>query len=89
MGLQSLQAEYHVAFSAYTKYRQTVEYFENTALANAQLITTTANTQIFNGNINYLEWVQMINQATVVKSDYVEAIKNLNESIIQLNYFTN
>ncbi len=89
IGLLSLQAEYQAAFSAYNKYRQTVHYFENTALVNAQLITTTANTQISNGNINYLEWVQLINQATAVKSDYVEAIKNLNESIIQLNYFTN
>jgi cobalt-zinc-cadmium resistance protein CzcA len=88
-GLQSLQSEYQQAINQYNKYLQTVHYFENTALKNATLITVTANQQLANGNINYLEWVQLINQATVVKSDYVEAVKNLNEAINQLNYFIN
>ena len=89
VGLQSLQSEYQVALAQYNKYHQTVEYFETKALKNATLITTTANQQLATGNINYLEWVQVINQATTVKNDYVEAVKSLNESIIQLNYFTN
>jgi len=89
VGLRSLKAEYEVAVAQYRKHQETVQYYENTALKNAALITTTANQQLANGNINYLEWVQVINQATTVKSDYVEAIKNLNQSIIELNYFTN
>lgn len=87
--LQSLQSDYQQAINQYKKYLQTVHYFENTALKNATLITNTANQQLANGNINYLECVQLINQATVVKSDYVEAVKNLNEAINQLNYFIN
>jgi heavy metal efflux system protein len=87
--LRSLQSAYQEAFAQYNKYLETVRYFETKALKNAALITATANQQLANGNINYLEWVQLISQATTVKSDYAEAIKNLNESIIQLNYFTN
>ena len=89
VGLQTLQSEYQTAFAQYNKYLQTVQYFESTALKNATLITTTANQQLANGNINYLEWVQVINQAIAVKNDYTEAVKSLNESIMQLNYFTN
>ncbi len=89
VGLQMLQSEYQTAFAQYNKYLQTVQYFESTALNNATLITNTANLQLNNGNINYLEWVQVINQAITVKNDYTEAVKNLNESIVQLNYFTN
>ena len=89
VGLQTLQSEYQTAFAQYNKYLQTVQYFENTALKNAALITTIANQQLTNGNINYLEWVQVINQAIAVKNDYTEAVKMLNESILQLNYFTN
>jgi heavy metal efflux system protein len=88
-GLQSLQTEYQIAFAQYNKYLRTVEYYENSGLKNAALITTTANQQLNNGNINYLEWVQLINQATIVKSDYAEAVKSLNEFTIYLNYFTN
>ncbi len=89
VGLKTLQSEYQAAVLQYNKYLHTVQYFENTALKNAALITATANLQLNNGIINYLEWVQVISQATTVKNDYTEAVKNLNESIIQLNYFTN
>jgi cobalt-zinc-cadmium resistance protein CzcA len=88
-GLQMLQSEYNIALAQYKKYTQSIQYFENTALKNAIIIANTANTQLVNGNINYLEWVQLINQVTTVKSEYVEAVKNLNDSILQLNYFTN
>ena len=66
-----------------------VQYFEKSGLKNAALITSTASQQLANGSINYLEWVQVINQAITVKSDYIEAVKNLNDSIILLHYFTN
>jgi cobalt-zinc-cadmium resistance protein CzcA len=87
--LQALQSEYQAALVEYKKYKQTVEYFETAALKNATVISNTANQQLAAGIINYLEWVQVINQAVTVKNDYAEAVKNLNESIIQLNYFTN
>ncbi|ULQ53495.1 CusA/CzcA family heavy metal efflux RND transporter [Flavihumibacter fluvii] len=89
VGIQAMQAEQTVAINQYKKHLQTVQYYERTALKNAQLITITAQQQMANGNINYLEWVQLVNQATIIRNDYVEAIRSLNESIIQLNYFSN
>lgn len=88
-GLQRLQTEYQVAIAQYNKYIQTVQYFESKALNNASLIVATANLQLANGSINYLEWVQVINQATAVRSDYIEAVRSLNEAAIQLNFFIN
>jgi len=88
-GLQALQTEYQSALKQYNKYAQTIAYYENNALKNASLITSTANQQLAAGSINYLEWVQLINQAMTVKNDYVEAVKNFNEAIIHLNYLNN
>jgi len=88
-GMQKLQSDYQVAMIQYKKHLETVNYFESKALKNAVLITTTANQQLLRGNINYLEWGQVIHQATLIKNEYLEALKNLNESIIQLNYLTN
>ena len=88
-GFQKMQTEYQVAFVQYNKYIETVRYYELKALKNASLITTTANQQLARGDINYLEWGQVIHQATVLNNEYLEALKNLNESIIQLNYLTN
>ena len=88
-GIQRLQSEYQIAFVQYKKYLETVNYYESKALKNASLITTTANQQLRRGEINYLEWGQVIHQATLIKNEYLEALKNLNECIIQLNYLTN
>ncbi|MBZ5856719.1 CusA/CzcA family heavy metal efflux RND transporter [Flavihumibacter profundi] len=86
--LQAMKTDYEMAFSQYKKHLHAVRYYEDTALKNARLITETANQQLASGNINYLEWVLLVNQATTLTNDYVEAVKNLNESIIQLNYFS-
>jgi cobalt-zinc-cadmium resistance protein CzcA len=84
---QQLTTEYQTAIAQFSKYLTTVQYLEKTGLKNAQIITETANKQLSAGLINYLEWVQLINQATSVRSDYTEAVRNLNESIIQLTYY--
>ncbi|WP_449436937.1 efflux RND transporter permease subunit [Pedobacter steynii] len=88
LSLQKLNAAYRSTFTQYRKHLKTVEYFETKSLKNADLITKTANQQLNSGNINYLEWVQLVNQAIAVKSDYLEAIRNMNEILVQLNYLT-
>ncbi len=88
IGLQTLNAEYQTAFKQYQTQLQTVKYFEETALQNANTITKTANQQFANGDINYLEWTMLINNAVSIQINYTDAIKDLNQSIIQLNYLT-
>jgi len=88
IGLQTLTAEYQTAFKQYQTQLQTVKYFEETALQNANTITKTANQQFTNGGINYLEWTMLINNVVSIQSNYTDAIKDLNQSIIQLNYLT-
>ncbi|MEO6290145.1 MAG: efflux RND transporter permease subunit, partial [Ginsengibacter sp.] len=89
VGLQNIRSHYNVAFFQYKKYQQAVQYFQKNILRNSDLVNLTANKQLAAGNINYLDWVQLINQSITAKSDYIDAIKNLNQSIIDLNYFTN
>ncbi|PJJ79549.1 CusA/CzcA family heavy metal efflux RND transporter [Mucilaginibacter auburnensis] len=85
--LQNISAAYREAVLRHERYVKAVQYYEERALKNAALITNTANQQLAAGNINYLDWVQLINQATSVKNEYVDAVRNLNEAIIQVNYF--
>jgi cobalt-zinc-cadmium resistance protein CzcA len=71
------------------KNQQRVEYYETTALKNASVILQTAQQQFRNGDINYLEWVLLTNQAIAIQSEYSDAVKNLNQSIIEINSLTN
>lgn len=81
-----LQSQFNAAIGQYQANLATVNYFENTALKNASLISEAANKQFNNGELNYLEWVMLTNQAISIRSNYLDAVKNLNETTIQINY---
>lgn len=88
-GLQHFTTDYLVALARYRQYQEVVSAFEARYLKNADLIDQTANKQLVAGTINYLEWVQVSNQALSIRNEYTEAVKNLNDAIIQLNYLVN
>jgi len=81
-----LQAEMEDAVNQFEKNKEIVQDFESNALKNAKEITQTLNRQLQSGEINYLEWMVLNQQALALRLDYFNAIKDLNNSIIQLNY---
>jgi len=88
LGFQTMKIELQTAYKNYQTQLQTVKYFEDTALQNANTITQTANQQFANGDINYLEWTMLINNAVSIQSNYTDAVNSLNQTIIQLNFLT-
>ncbi len=82
----NLQLGYKSLIAQYVTNIETMRYFENIAIKNASIIFETANKQFMNGELNYLEWVMLTNQAISIQSNYLDAVKNLNETIIQINY---
>lgn len=89
MNLKNLENAYRTAYAQYQHFEETVQYYENTGLKKSATITTTANQQFLNGDINYLEWAMLINQATSIQSDYIEAVKNRNNALAELNFYIN
>lgn len=65
-----------------------INRYETDELKNADIITKTAQQQFINGEINYLEFVMLVNQAVLLKSNYADALLKLNESVVELNYTT-
>jgi heavy metal efflux system protein len=63
--------------------------YENVALKNANKINEVALKQFNIGEINYLDYVQLVNQNMSLQLNYLEAVRLLNESTIQLNYLLN
>jgi cobalt-zinc-cadmium resistance protein CzcA len=88
-GLQNLQTRYSQGAEEVAKYQRVVTYYEKTGLPNAALILKTANLQFTGGQINYLEYVLLINQATSLRSEYTDAVNDLNQAIIQINSLQN
>ncbi len=85
---QLLQAQREKWLKAYEGNTAIIQYFEETGLKNADIILKTASRQFSNGEINYLDFVMLANQAIAVQSNYADAVWGLNESIIQLKFIT-
>ncbi|MBA4167026.1 MAG: CusA/CzcA family heavy metal efflux RND transporter, partial [Chitinophagaceae bacterium] len=88
-GVQSLQSQFYQALQEYNKQLQAVNYYEVTALKNVDTILSTSNQQFLGGDINYLEWVLLTNQAITIQSEYLDAVRGLNQSVINLQTFIN
>jgi cobalt-zinc-cadmium resistance protein CzcA len=86
IGLQTLNAEKKTVSLEYQKYLESSKWYENKGLKSAETISKTATKQFVNGEINYLDWVVLMNQVVTIQSQYVDVIKNLNETINQINY---
>jgi cobalt-zinc-cadmium resistance protein CzcA len=84
----SLQNQYAKMLADYNTNIDIVNYFEETELKNASIIIETANKQFANGDINYLDFVMLTNQAITIQNNYIEAVKALNDSIIALSFIT-
>lgn len=85
---EQVQKEWKAAISQYKSSAEVVTYFESSQLPNVEVLTETIARQFAAGEKDYLEWVMLNNQALLIRSNYLDAIKKLNESISQINYLT-
>lgn len=81
-----LKTEYETALQNYTMQVELVESYQNKQLKMSEQMIQAAQKQFDNGEINYLDWVMLNNQATQIKSDYFDAVMLLNQTIITIQY---
>ncbi|AZI55488.1 CusA/CzcA family heavy metal efflux RND transporter [Epilithonimonas vandammei] len=84
----NLQNQLKKAREIYQSNLEIVSKYESSDLKNADVITETAKRQFMGGEINYLEFVILVNQAVQLKNNYTDAVWKLNQSAIELEYLT-
>lgn len=84
--LQVFKNQYESVYRQYLQQTRALRYYETEGLPTAELVTMTAGKQLTAGQINYLQWVQLINQSITTRSQYLETWRATNLSVIQLNY---
>lgn len=70
-------------------YENLVNYYRDIAEPNARKITANATKAYQNGDISYVEYVQNLDTANNILLNYAEAVRQYNQSIINLQYLTN
>lgn len=84
----NFQNQLKKAREIYQSNLEIVSKYESSDLKNADVITETAKRQFIGGEINYLEFVILVNQAVQLKNNYTDAVWKLNQSAIELEYLT-
>jgi len=83
---KQLQNEYRIAVNNYVKYKLQLEYYEDKALEQADLIIENSKKSYQSGNISSLEYVQSLNTAIELKHNYNETLNKYNQSIVEIEY---
>lgn len=84
--LKKLQNGYRQLQQQWLSLQQSVSYYEQDALQKATTLQITANSQLNAGEINYLDWVLISNQATTIRSNYLDELKKYNETVSRIYY---
>lgn len=82
----SLGGLYQQAIYEYQKEKTSLAYYENNALPQAELIINNAQLALKNGEVGFVEYMQAIKQAVVIKHNGLAALNNYNQAIIRLEY---
>ncbi|MVM30342.1 CusA/CzcA family heavy metal efflux RND transporter [Spirosoma sp. HMF4905] len=78
-----LKGELSIREQQYAQSLSTLAYYENSALPQANLILRTAERSYLSGDIEYLEFVQSTTQAWQIREQYLDAITQYNQSLIE------
>ncbi|RKS25733.1 cobalt-zinc-cadmium resistance protein CzcA [Flavobacterium endophyticum] len=70
-------------------FQSLVDYYKTTALPNADLITKNAGKAYMNGDISYVEYVQGLETALGIRTNYINAVNNFNQTVINLQFLAN
>lgn len=83
---KQLESDYAGLLKHFHAQQAVVTVFEHNQLRDAGQIIALAQEQFTNGEINYLEWVMLNNQAVQIQNDYYEAVLQFNQTAIQIQY---
>ena len=83
-----LTGNYQSLLDEYNKYSSSVEYYEYQAVPEADLIIDQATRSYKAGALDYLDYVLTLNRALAIRQNYLEALNNLNQTIISIEYIT-
>ena len=72
--------------TTYMNQQQIIENYEQKQLPKSETILKTAQKQMEVGEIDYLDWVILVNQAVKTKADYIDQLEKLNQIGAELQF---
>ncbi|WP_163399481.1 CusA/CzcA family heavy metal efflux RND transporter [Flavobacterium fluviatile] len=70
-------------------YQSLIDFYQTTAIENANSIIRNATKGYQNGDISYVEYVQGIETASTIQLNYNDAVSKYNQTVIAIQYLIN
>ncbi len=83
-----LNSRYEELQAQYKKYTNALDYYETEGAELSEEILKTANLSFRNGEIDFFQYIQSIENANAIKLARLENLNTYNQLIIQLNYLS-
>ncbi|GAA4441474.1 CusA/CzcA family heavy metal efflux RND transporter [Pontibacter saemangeumensis] len=81
-----LEAEAKAAFQQALKLQSSLDYYESTALPQAQLIISQATKAYRAGEIDYQDYILSLDRALTIQANYIEALYGYDKAVIELHF---
>lgn len=85
---QQLQVQLQNAFTGFTQQWNRYKYYKEVAMKNAETMINTATLSFNHGEISYLEYAAALQNATTIKTAFLESIDAVNQAVILINFLT-
>ncbi|MBS1601641.1 MAG: CusA/CzcA family heavy metal efflux RND transporter, partial [Bacteroidetes bacterium] len=86
LAVKQLQTLLSQTLNAYDKYAEAVSYYRTSGLNQSNTLLQTGILSYKNGAIGYVEWGALAGNAIQIRLQYIEAISNLENQRIELDY---
>ena len=85
---KSLSGNFRSLLGEYSKYKNSIEYYENQAIPEANIIIQQANRSYKAGAMDYLDYILSLGRALAIKQNYLDAVNNYNQTILNIDLLT-
>lgn len=82
----NLQGQFNQAYQDMLKDEKSLDYYEESALPNVDLILKQAQIAFQNGEIAYVEFLQALRTYSDIRFNYLETLNQYNQSVYTLQY---
>lgn len=85
----TLEIHYQSLLSDMLKYEEGISYYENQGKTLAKELFSNAEKAFQNGEINFLQYVQLLESAKNIERNYLENLLQFNNTVLEANYLIN
>lgn len=85
---KQLAGAYVQAWEQYNKYEQSLRFYQQSALPQAELLSKQAQKAFRSGDIDYVEFLQGLSRSLIIQTGYLESMNGYNQAVLQLEYLS-